>query len=366
MTFLHRPCLSVTLTGLLVLGAVVASHGEGFALTASEIAKLSGPDRQKILDDGARKEGKVVFYSSMTVNQLLAPMGQAFERRYPFVKFEYWRGDTAPILQKMTAERRANSVQHDVLEYSGNAVMTAIKADAVESFASPVLAPYGKDFYDAANGLWAGTRISYFGLAYNPKLVAANEVPKTYEDLLNPKWRDKLVWAISETGNVQFVAHMMVWQGDRAGEEYLKKLSAQRIVPFTASSRAMVDRVGQGEYSIALHAFANHPVISKAQGASLDVSMLEPIDSEVAGIQMAKGAPHPHAAMLLIDYVMSQEGQTVMREADYFPTHPQVDPKDNMRGVVPRLLKMKETVFKPETMFERRDQAMSMIEKYFK
>ena len=263
-------------------------------------------------------------------------------------------------------ERRGNAIVHDVLEYSGTAVMAAIQAGAVESFTSPVLATFDPATYDSKTGFWAGTRISYFGLAYNTKLVADKDVPKTHADLLNPLWKDKMVWGTSDTGRLQFVQNVLIAMGEKDGEAYLKKLSAQNMVQSSASARALVDQVGQGEYPIAVHIYAHHPLISREKGAPLNSSMLEPIDSGLGGIQIAKNGPNPHAAMLLIDFMLSKEGQTIIGDADYFPVNPEVEPGATTRHIVPRYNGMKETVFTPEILFARRDSGLALVEKYFK
>jgi ABC-type Fe3+ transport system substrate-binding protein len=105
--------------------------------------------------------------------------------------------------------------------------------------------------------------------------------------------------------------------GKEKGEAYLKKLSGQRIVNYAGSARALVDRVGEGEYKLALEIYAHHPLISKAKGAPLDVQMLDTVPSALSTIQLAKNAPHPNAAMLFIDFALSKEGQEVFRAAQY-------------------------------------------------
>src|SRR5205814_8957856 len=95
--------------------AVAAAFGTTFshALTAEEILNYKGADRQKVLEDGARKEGTVVIYSGMIVNQLLRPLTEAFEKKYPFIRTRYWRGDGNQVLVKILAESQANSLVAD-------------------------------------------------------------------------------------------------------------------------------------------------------------------------------------------------------------------------------------------------------------
>src|ERR1700722_14694486 len=109
--------------------AVAAALGSpsARALTADEILNYTGPDRQKMLEDGARKEGTVFIYSGMIVNQLLRPLTEAFEKKYPFIKTIYWRGDSNQILVKVLSEMRANALEADVVEGSGIGAVAGAK-----------------------------------------------------------------------------------------------------------------------------------------------------------------------------------------------------------------------------------------------
>ncbi len=127
-----------------------------------------------------------------------------------------------------------------------------------------------------------------------------------------------------------------------------------------------MDRVGEGEYKLALFIYAHHPLISKAKGAPLETQMLEPVPSTVSTIQLAKNAPHPYAAMLFIDYMLSKDGQQVMRAAQYLSPNPEVDTDPSLRKIIPRLTGQKELVFTPELIFAGRDQANALFEKYFR
>jgi iron(III) transport system substrate-binding protein len=278
---------------------------------------------------------------------------------------EYWRGDSRALVQKALTERRAGRVSGDVLESTGGAE-ALIKAGAVAPFHSPAAADYPAKYLDP-DGFWAVSRLDYFGLAYNTRQVSAAEAPKTYDDLLNPKWRGAIAWrADSEVGAPLFIAGILRSMGKARGGAYLLKLAAQRIVNYAGSARALVDRVGAGEYKLAIEIYAHHPLISKAKGAPLDTVMLDPVPSAVSTIQLARNAPHPNAAMLLIDFILSREGQGVLRSADYFSANPKVEISPMLRKIVPSLNGKQEIVFTPALMFETRDEANAIFNKYFR
>ena len=123
----------------LALGCLVAfGAGEARALTAQEILNYKGPDRQQMLVKGARKEGKLVIYSSMIINQMLRPLTEAFGKKYPFLEVKYWRGSSGKTFRKVTAEMRANALVADVIEGSG-ITGRIVKAKIALPFYSPAL-----------------------------------------------------------------------------------------------------------------------------------------------------------------------------------------------------------------------------------
>jgi iron(III) transport system substrate-binding protein len=329
------------------------------------IATYKGPNREARIIAGAKKDARVTVYSGMIENQALRPLVDAFHKKYPFVSVDYWRGDSRALVQKALTERRAGRVIGDILESTGGAE-TLMKANAVQPFYTPETANFPENYVDP-HGMWAASRLDYFGLAYNTRLVSAAEVPKTYEDLLDPKWRGAIAWrADSEVGADLFIAGILRSMGKEKGEAYLKRLASQRIANYAGSARALVDRVGAGEYKLAVEIYAHHPLISKAEGAPLDVQMLEPVPSALSTIQLAADAPHPYAAMLFIDFAESREGQEVLRAAQYLSPNPAVKLDPSLRKIVPRLNHMSETVFTPALMFDTRAEAEALFDKYFR
>src|SRR5499427_3519452 len=113
------------------------------ALTPEEIVNYRGADRQQLLVEGAKKEGQVVLYSALIVNQMLRPLAAGFMQKYPFIKMTYYRADSEELLAKLSAETRANSVVADVFEGSGGGEI-AVDAGFTQPFYSPELDSYPK------------------------------------------------------------------------------------------------------------------------------------------------------------------------------------------------------------------------------
>ena len=356
--------LTVFLMALAItLGMTGLSQAQ--TLTQEQIGMLTGPDRQRILEEGARKEGKVTIYSGMIVDQALRPMIDSFMKKYPYIKAEFWRADSNKIVQKLLAEARAKAITGDVGE-STSLSEPLIKAGVVVPFKSPQLDVYPKDYTDPKN-LWGATRFSYFGIAYNTKAVAAADVPKSYDDLLDPKWQGKIAWRDgSDTGSSLFVTNILMLMGEQKGEEYLKKLATQNIVNFTGSARTLVNRVIEGEYPLALNIFLHHPVISAQKGAPVAALPLEPVPSLNGTVLFIKGSKNPHAAMLLIDFMLSEEGQKTFEAADYLPAHPNVSTNPILQSIIPKKAGLKENFITPEKLFDLNDKSEELLKKYFK
>ncbi|HWG05523.1 MAG TPA: extracellular solute-binding protein [Beijerinckiaceae bacterium] len=345
----------VALTSLSVFAAVFVGFLQprpALALTDAEILTYSGPDRDQVLLEGAKKEGQVVLYSGIIVNQALRPIADAFSKKYPFLKLTYVRADSEEIVPKLQAEERAGKVVADLVEATG-AGEEAIGAGLVQPFASPILKDYPDKYHDPRN-LWMPTRMSYFGIAYNTKLVAKDTLPKTYDDLLDPKWRGKIVWPVGATSSANlFLTNLRVAWGEDKAMDYFKKLAQQKLINFgSGTARTVVDRVLAGEYPMALAIYAHHPLISKAKGAPVDTLLLDPVASAAGGMVVPKGLPHPYSAMLLVDFLLSKEGQEILAKAEYFPARPDVPALPMLAPIVPQNAGFSENYLSPQVLYK--------------
>jgi iron(III) transport system substrate-binding protein len=335
------------------------------ALTPEEIVNYRGADRQQVLLDGARKEGQVVLYSALIVNQMLRPLTAGFMKKYPFIKMAYYRADSEELLAKLSAETRANNVVADVFEGSGGGEI-AVEAGFTQAFYSPELESYPKIYLDPKSHL-APTRLSYFSIAYNTKQVAADKVPKTYEDLTDPQWQGKLAWPYANTGRYLFMINLRLAWGEERALAYFRKLSTQKIINFASgSARTLVDRVIAGEYPIAINIYAHHPLISAGKGAPVNTQLMDPVPSASGSLTVLKGAKHPHAAMLLTDFILSREGQEIMAKAEYFPARPDVEVAPQLASIVPKRAGYKENFVSPQQLKEQLESTDKIIQQLFR
>ena len=331
----------------LIAGALLTS---GAASAQSDsLAMYRGPDREQRLIDGAKKEGQLMVSSSMIADQATRPMLAGFEAKYPFVKAKYVRDDPPQQIQKLMAESHADHMVADVVESTGLEVpMRAANID--QPFWSPEIEAYAPERRDPQN-FWAPTRFSYIGACYNTNLDKPADLPKSFQDFLDPKWKGKMVWSGTTMGNLLFITGVRNFMGEDKAFAYLQKLAQQDVVSIPSANRVVVDRVMAGEYSLCLDAFLHHPIISARKGAPIAPLPLDPVLTVVSSVMLPKAPPHPYAAMLFIDYLLSKEGQQKLQGADYFPARPDVPASPDLNKIVPHNIGLHENFISPAKMY---------------
>jgi ABC-type Fe3+ transport system substrate-binding protein len=333
---------------------------------AQEFLMSRAPDRAQAILEGARKEGQVVLYSAAIVNQALRPLAEAFMKTYPFVKMSFWRGDTEEIIAKLSAEARARNVVAGVAEGTGVGEL-AVQAGLAQPYYTPMVEALPERYRDPRS-LWTSTRLSYFGVAYNTRLVPPDQAPKSYDDLTDPRWRGKLAWRIgTATGAPLFITTLRLARGEQPATEFLRRLSAQKVINFgSGSARTLVDRVIAGEFPIALNIFAHHPLISRAKGAPVDSRLMDPVPSTAGTLVIPKGVRHPYAALLLADFILSREAQQILADAEYFPARADVAPKDVLASVIPARAGVPELFLSPDRLNEYTESSQKIFEELFR
>jgi ABC-type Fe3+ transport system substrate-binding protein len=311
----------------------------------------------------AKKEGQVVWYTTLIVNQAIRPLQEAFEKKYPGVKLQYSRADDAPTALKLLSEGRAGRVQADVFD-SLYAMMAVARAGLIAPYRPPNIDQFSAELKDR-NGLWTALLVYVFSAGVNTSMVPLDQAPKTYADLLDPKWKGKIGWhASSFAGAAGFVGSVLTSMGEERGMDYLRALSRQRLINVEASSRTVLDQVIAGEYPLSLMIFINHAVISARKGAPSAWLKIEPMPVALDAISLLKDAPHPNAAKLLIDFLTSEDGQEVLRRADYLPALPAVPTM--APGLRPADGKYQATYLNPEEVDRNMPRWSKVVEDLFR
>jgi ABC-type Fe3+ transport system substrate-binding protein len=291
---------------------------------AASLAAGSAGAADAALIAAATKEGEVNWYSTQIISQLVRPVAAAFEKKYPGIKVRATRANATEVAVKILNESRAGRVQSDV--FDGTTTVVPLKKEGyVLRWLPDAAKEYPAEVKDA-EGYWIANNLFIITPGFNTALVSRGTEPKTYQDLLNPKWRGKLAWNgfPTSSGAGGFVGTVLTEMGREKGRAYLRELSKQNIANLRGSAREVLDQSIAGEYPVVLQIFNHHAVISAKKGAPVDWIKMEPTTGTLSVISIHKNAPHPNAAKLLVDFIISKEGQQVFRDADYITAHPDV------------------------------------------
>jgi len=273
-----------------------------------------GPDREKMILEGARKEGKVVWYTSLS-GRSYRTIRDEFAKKYPDIQIDVYRAGSKDLSQKILAEARAGSYIADAIESTPPILMLLRSQKILQPYTSPNHARYPEDSHIKAKDggvYWVTDRESFIGLGYNTNLVPKDKVPRNYEDLLNPFFKDKLMMAISSTGD-RVIGTMLKVNGD----EYINKLKEQHVALHKISGTATRDLIISGEFFASPTVFRNHALVKINEGAPLGWVPMDLVPTNAGGSGLFAKAPHPHAALLLIDFIIGDEGQEILQSFYY-------------------------------------------------
>ena len=300
--------MNVLLMGLLALFAWTASSSAqaGKPVSMAELAAYNKPDREKVLYEGAKKEGRLMWYTSLTGGPN-SDAPKVFEAKYPGLKLEVYRGDSDAIIQRVLQEAQAKRFLVDVIETTFPVLKVMQEYKLLAPYFSPHLAQYPDEAKEKAEKelvYWATDRESYIGLAYNTNSVQGNAVPKGFEDLLKPELRGKIGFATTDTG-ARVIGAMIASKG----AEFVQKLKAQQITLHSVSGRAILDMVISGELGVSPTVFLSHSRVSMSKGAPIKWVPMEFVPTNAGGVAVPANAPRPHAGLLFSDFLLSPEGQ---------------------------------------------------------
>ena len=310
------------LAGLLAAGGVLCAPAIGQVkpnATAEDVGLYSGRDRPQRLLEGAKKEKELNLYTSAQSDDMGALVG-AYEKKYG-VKVNIWRASSEKVLQRAVAEARANRNTVDVVETNGpemeslhrEKVLQQIKSPHHADLIAPAIRPHGE---------WVGTRLNVFVQAYNTKAVKKEELPKTWEDLLDPKWKGRLG---IEQEDSDWLAGMFAEIGEAKGTRLFKEIVAKNGMSVRKGHTLLAQLVVSGEVPLALTVYNYKAEQFKGKGAPIDWFSIGTAIARPNGVGVARRAPHPHAAVLFYDFEISEEGQKILAQRDFVPTSKKVD-----------------------------------------
>jgi len=296
----------VWFAAILASQSVVASTA---AQTAGEILKsydaLPKSEKRARLIDGAKKEGRFVFYGTLGVDAA-APMLEKFRQAHPYLSIGHYRGNGSGLFNKVVTEARGSKFEADVIEISAGPSAELIRSGFIDPYRSSEFDAVRPEFRDPKN-LWHAYQSLIVGLAYNKNRVKESEVPKNYQDLLLPRWKGGKISLDTDDADV-FGALLDSW-GEKPGLDYFRRLARQEPV-LRNGHTLQAQLLAAGEVDLHPWSHAQRPLLMADRGAPVAIEFLQPVVSKAQGLLLAKRSPHPHAAALFIDWALSEEGQT--------------------------------------------------------
>ncbi|MBI4524332.1 MAG: extracellular solute-binding protein [Deltaproteobacteria bacterium] len=276
------------------------------------------------------EEQKVILYSVMTAPDMQRII-ERFRKKYPSLDVESYRSSGERLIQRIVTEIRAGRYLADVYIISGLQMWLLKEEGHLLPYLSPQREGVGKSFKDEA-GYWTGFFYNLEVIGYNTKLAAPYELPKRWEDLLDQRWKGRMAL---ESEDIPWFTSVLQIMGEDQGKQFARRLAKQQLQIRTGHT-LISQLLAAGEVALAPTVRVNAAESLKRKGASLDWTVIEPLaPNPPISVAMAKSGPHPNSARLFIDFILSREGQTIVREVNRNPTRLDVEQP------VPRASKVK-------------------------
>ncbi len=273
-----------------------------------QVNRMAEKDRAETVEREARKEGELIWYAAMASDRA-GELIKAFESKYPFVKIRFQPGGAGRQLEQLLVEHRTKKPRADIINTRRSYVGVMAKAGAVARYRTPLRASLRDGFTDKegfVNGIYAQPRVFLF----NTRMVARDKAPQSFEDLLDPRWKDKLGM---DTTDYDWLASLIDYYGRGKALELAGKLAKQQL-NLRRGPTLLAQLAVAGEFPFVIDAFPEEIMQMKSAKAPVDFIFSEPFVpvKTPTTISISSGAPHPHAAALFVDFLLAKAGQDLM------------------------------------------------------
>jgi iron(III) transport system substrate-binding protein len=293
---------------VVMISSGAALHGATVEERLEQINRLTDKARSEALEKEARKEGEVIWYAAMGSDRA-AELIKGFENKYPFLKVRFQPGGAGRQLEQLLVEHRTKKHRADIINTRRSFVGVMAKAEAVARYRAPERTVLRDGFADKeglVNSIFAQPRVFLF----NARMIARDKAPKSFEDLLDPQWKDKMGL---DTTDYDWLASLIDFYGRSRALEYAGKLAKQQL-NMRRGPTLLAQLAVAGEFPIVVDAFPEEVLQLKNAKAPVDFVFSEPFVpvKTPTTISISAGAPHPHAAALFVDFLLSKHGQEIM------------------------------------------------------
>jgi iron(III) transport system substrate-binding protein len=297
----------------LTVGAVI--------LAVLAAASPSGAADPKIVE-AAKKEGKLVAYVSMLTENATALLAE-FKKKYPFIDTSLYRANTQKLLPKIQLEARTQQHQADVISATFTIWNELTRGKLIMKYDSPERSRFPADLKDA-DGYWNILHLGVQGMAYNTKMVPPDIAPKSYEDLLHPRWRPKQI--AMDYRDSSWMAVMLEIMGEAEGIAFMKKLAAKDLY-MRENNNLLTQLLAAGEFPVLANTYLETFAKIQKAGAPIEwVAGRNPIPASTHLLGIYAHARHPNAAKLFVDFLLSREGQSLTANViGTYPANPDVE-----------------------------------------
>ena len=298
---------------LFILGfALIVQSGAVNAASVDErleqVNRMPEKSRAEVLEKEASEEGELVWYAAMASDRA-GELIKAFEGKYPFLKIRFQPGGAGRQLEQLLIEHRTKKQRADIINTRRSYVGVMAKAGAVARYRTPLRSALRDGFTDREgfiNGIYAQPRV----FLYNTRMIARDKAPQSFEDLLDPRWKDKLGM---DTTDYDWLASLIDYYGRGKALEFAGKLAKQQL-NLRRGPTLLAQLAVAGEFPVVIDAFPEEIIQMKDAKAPADFIFTEPFVAvkTPTTVSIASGAPHPHAAALFVDFLLSKPGQDLM------------------------------------------------------
>jgi iron(III) transport system substrate-binding protein len=305
------------------IGAVDVSMAQNRDPTLAALTKLPAAERQARLVEGAKKESGLVWYSSTTAEDALA-LTKKFHEQHPLIQINHLRSSSEKLLERILAESRANAFKADIVSLPELELSIMIKRKLLVRYQGAENSFYPPESKDP-RGYWTGLYTSAWVPAYNTKMVTKDGAPKTYRDLLNPKWKGGIAMD-NEPYNWYVVSlrYLESRDGKEAAADYMKKLAAQQM-QWRKGHSLIGQLMSAGEFPLAAELQVHTVERAKATGAPIDWSVLDGvIPISKVGAAVTSTGNNVYTSALFYDFLLSRPGMETIRASRRIPTRPDV------------------------------------------
>jgi iron(III) transport system substrate-binding protein len=336
---------------ILSLACLVPAADTAAAAASEELwrslEKLPAMERDKRLIEGAKKEGEMLWYTNSGIENATRYI-QAFKKNYPFINAQVWRAKTRQVTQRIISEANAGKNLVDVIKPSTDLLPALLEKNLIGKYDTPLRTIYPAH---AKSPFYTNMNYAFRVFAFNPRKVNAKDAPRRWEDLLQPKWKGEILF--DESSLEEVMALLGAW-GKEKTINYFTKLSQQQLL-IRVGRDTTTQMMMAGEANIAVTTYAYNNESLRAQNAPVDWIAEDLIPALIYPLTLARHAPHPHAAALFYDFLISEEGQRLIAKEGRVVAHPKVEP------IYPRMKELQNLLGTPRIQLNTLEQNAKLL-----